>query len=67
MYVVFYTIYNNCFTVRFIDQVANNPKEYVFPFFADNFFADNCISIFYCKNSLQTDLMVSICYAKYFF
>lgn len=55
MYVILYSIDNDCFAVGFIDQIANYRKYGRSPFFFQN-----SISVFNGKNKVGINLVVGI-------
>ena len=62
MHMIFHTIYDNGFTIWFIDQITNDTQKFWPPFFNDN-----SIPVFYCEHSLQVDLVVGVGHDDYFY
>ena len=61
MHMIFDSIYDNGFTICFIDQVTDNTQKLWSPFFIND-----GVPVFYCEYSLQIDLVVGVSHVFYF-
>ena len=62
MHMIFDTIYDESFTIWFIDQITDDSQKFWSPSFIEN-----SIPVFYREHSLEVDLVVSVGHAVYFF